>query len=279
MSELTGVLKDQSGLNKFNVTMSNKLIRASHTLSLVEKRCIAGVIAKIDSRRGSLSHSHLAGFTKIKLTALEYSETYGIDLRIAYRDLKKAADNLFDRRVTYKELDKHGTEIITKFRWLSSVSYAEKQGYVELSFTPDIHPHLNALGREFKQYKLKNASSFKSVYTWRIFEYTNSWLDYCVKKDSPVSITVDNLRVMLDAPKSYTYKDLRVRALEPALKEINKYSNLHISFEPIKKGRSVHSISFYVKLRRLVDLEPAKEKLVVDVEPSQNIEKEIVINN
>lgn len=235
------------GLNDYNVTMSNKLIRSSHSLSLIEKRCIAAVIAKIDSRQGNPLHSHLAQFTKIRITAVDYADTYCIDIKTAYRDLKTASDKLFERKVTVKDIDEKGTEILTKFRWLSSVNYATNLGYVELSFTKELYPHLNSLGREFKQYKLKNASSFKSVYTWRLFEYANSWLEYCTANAKNVSITISNIREILDVPKSYTYKDFRVRALEPAILEIKTSSNIEIEYTAVKKGRSFHSLSIFVK--------------------------------
>lgn len=261
------------GLNDYNVTMSNKLIRSSHSLSLVEKRCIAAIIAKIDSRRGSSLHAHLAQYKKIRLSAIDYADTYGIDLKSAYRDLKKAADNLFERKVSIKNLSDQGKEIITKFRWVSSVAYAKDLGYVELSFTEELYPHLNALGREFKQYKLKNASSFRSVYSWRLFEYANSWLAYCTTNNKNVSVTIENLREMLDVPESYTYKDFRVRALDPAIKEIKNTSNIEIEYTPVKKGRPIHSLKIFVKLNDQLELKltddkknKAVEELINDVE-------------
>jgi plasmid replication initiation protein len=265
-------IEDIIGLNDYNVTMSNKLIRASHSLSLVEKRCVAAIIAKIDSRRGSSSHAHLVEYKKISLTAIDYADTYSIDIKSAYRDLQKAADNLFERKVSIKSLTPKGQEIVTKFRWVSSATYAKSLGYVELSFTEEIYPHLNALGREFKQYKLKNASSFRSVYSWRLFEYANSWLEYCTANNKRVSVTIDNLREMLDAPKSYSYKDFRVRALEPAIKEIKTTSNIEISYDTKKKGRAIHSLNIFVKLSDQLELvleKPKKDtfkKLILDVD-------------
>jgi plasmid replication initiation protein len=256
MSELAeGILEGiPTGLNEYNVTMSNQLIRSSHSLSLVEKRCIAAIIAKVDSRRGNSLHAHLSEYKTIKLTAADYSETYDIDQKTAYRDLKTAADRLFERRVSIKEYDNKKHEKTTKFRWVSSVSYVSELGYVELSFTKEIYPHLNALGREFRQYKLKNASSFRSIYTWRLFEYANSWLEYCTSKQKPIIVTVDNIRDMLDVPKSYSYKDFRVRALVPAIEETEKKSNIEITFKPIKKGRSYHSLSLFVKSKDQLEL-------------------------
>lgn len=249
-----------NGLNEFNVTMSNQLIRSSHSLSLVEKRCVAAIIAKVDSRKGSSAHAHLNEYKKIRLTAIDYSETYDIDQKTAYRDLKSAAEHLFERRVSIKEYDSKRNEKITKFRWVSSISYVKNQGYVELSFTAEIYPHLNALGREFRQYKLKNASSFKSVYTWRLFEYANSWLEYCSTKYKPIIVTIENLRDMLDVPQSYSYKDFRVRALEPAIAETKETSNIEITWTAVKKGRSYHSLNIFVKLKEQLELPLEKSK-------------------
>jgi plasmid replication initiation protein len=46
---------------------------------------------------------------------------------------------------------------------------------------------------------------------------------------------------------SYTrYADFRLRVIEPAIKEINKYSDIHINFDAEKEGKRVHIITFYM---------------------------------
>lgn len=157
-------------IGDFNVTMSNSLTRASHALTLIEKRVVMGAVAKVDSRKGTSSHSHLAEFFKIRLTALDYAETYGVDPKHAYEHLKKAADHLFERQLSIRTMVGK-SERITRFRWVSSATYAKDEGFVELSFTPEVYPHLNALKSQYTTYKLKNAASLKSAYSWRLFEF------------------------------------------------------------------------------------------------------------
>lgn len=241
MSNLS-LIKSEHGEN--NVTMSNALTRSSHALSLIEKRVIAAIIAKVDSRKGAASHAHLSEFQKIRLSALDYSDIYGVDPKHAYEHLRKAADNLFDRQFSIK--NKIGkAERVTKYRWVSSATYAKDEGFIELSFTTEIYPHLNVIRNQYTTYKLKNASSFKSVYSWRLFEYAKSWLSY----GKPVRITIENLQQILEWPESYKWHDAKKRALEPAIKEIIGLNELsmNITYKTEKKGRSIYAIEFIFK--------------------------------
>lgn len=230
------------GLGELNVTVSNALSRASHALTLVEKRVLMGAVAKVDSRKGSKSHAHLAEFYKVRITALDYAETYGVDPKNAYEHLKKAADNLFDRQLSIRTIVGK-SERITRFRWVSSATYAKDEGFVELSFTPEIYPHLNALKNQYTSYKLKNAASLKSVYSWRLFEYGQSWLEHC-KTGNTIRITVENLKSVLEWPDSYKWNDAKKRALDPAISEIAKFDHMDVTYKIEKNGRSVHALVF-----------------------------------
>lgn len=239
-------------LGTYNVTMSNTLTRASHSLTLVEKRVIMGVIAKVDSRRGSNKQAHLSEFQKIRISALDYAEAYDVDLKNAYSHLKKAADHLFDRQFSIKCIVK-GSERVTRFRWVFSATYAKDEGFIELSFTPDVYPHLNALKSQYTTYKLKNAASLKSVYSWRLYEFGQSWLEHC-KSGNTVRITLDNLKHVLDWPDSYRWDHVKKRAIEPAIKEIEKFNNFKITYKIEKKGRSVHAIDFFFEEKSQLEL-------------------------
>jgi plasmid replication initiation protein len=235
-------------LADYNVSMSNKLVRASHALKLVEKRLIAAAIAKVDSRKGNAVHAHLSQFQKLRITAQEFAETFGIDERNAYNELKAATDDLFNRYFTltdYSKDKKH--ERYTKYRWIDAAKYAEGEGFVELSFTAHVYPHLHMLKREYTTYRLKNAASLRSVYSWRMFELAKSWLEHCTKTNKPVQLTLEQLRDTLETPDSYKWKDIRVRAIEPAIKEIAAKDYLEITYQAYKHGRSVAGIHFFVK--------------------------------
>lgn len=234
-------------LTDYSVTMSNKLVRASHALNLTEKRLIAAAIAKVDSRKGQAVHAHLSDFKKIRISALDYAETYDVDPKHAYNDLKAAADDLFNRQITITEYSAKGHERYTKMRWVGAIKYAKTEGFVELSFTPEVYPHLHMLKREYTTYRLKNAASLRSTYSWRLYEFAKSWLEHCKSKQKPVQVTLEQLREVLETPDSYRWDHVRKRAIDPAIKEISSKDDLIITYQPYKKGRSVAGIHMFVK--------------------------------
>ncbi|PFG45151.1 replication initiator protein, partial [Vibrio sp. ES.051] len=200
------------------------------------------------------AHAHLAEFQKVKITALDYARNImEIDPRNAYLYLKKAADNIFERQFSVKE--KVGnSERITRFRWVSSATYAKDEGFIELSFTPEVYPHLHTLKNQYTTYKLKNAASLKSVYSWRLYEYAKSWTTYCQEGKS-VHVTLENLKHILEWPDTYDWSDAKKRALVPAIKEIGTLSNLDITYKIVKKGRSVHALEFKFVERDQLELD------------------------
>jgi len=241
-------------LSDFNVTMSNKLVRASHALNLTEKRLIAAAIAKVDSRKGQVVHAHLSDFKKVRITALDYAEAYGVDPKHAYSDLKEAADDLFNRQITITEYSKKGHERYIKMRWVGSVKYAKAEGFVELSFTPEVYPHLHMLKREYTTYRLKNAAALRSTYSWRMYELAKSWLEHCTKTNKAVQLTLEQLRDTLETPESYRWDHMKKRAIDPAIKEIATKDNLIITYQPYKKGRAVAGIHLFVEEDEQQDL-------------------------
>lgn len=236
-----GIIEINSAQNQ-QVSMSNVLARAGHGLSLLEKRVIMAVIAKIDSRKGAKAHAHLAEFQKVRITALDYADIYGVDTKHAYEHLKNATDHLFERQFSIKEMVGK-SERITRFRWVSSATYAKNEGFIELSFTPEVYPHLNALKAHYTTYKLRNAAALKSSYSWRLYEFAKSWVDHC-KNGKTVRITLENLQLVLEYPDSYRWNHVKTRCIDSSIAEIKKLSALDIKYKIEKKGRAVHALEF-----------------------------------
>lgn len=96
----------------------------------------------------------------------------------------------------------------------------------------------------------------KSQYSIRLYELLKSYYDmkvgqtdrrewkektYKPKKISWI-VELEELKklLMVDTIKSYeNYKNMRIKVLEPAQKEINELTDINVYFEPITKGRKV----------------------------------------
>ncbi|WP_207817715.1 replication initiation protein, partial [Pseudomonas sp. 74_A] len=64
--------------------MSNALTRAGHGLTLAEKRIVAAAVSKLDSRR----LPPRGEVPRTRITAAEYAELAGVDMRTAYEALQ-----------------------------------------------------------------------------------------------------------------------------------------------------------------------------------------------
>lgn len=225
------------------VTMSNRLARSAQGLSLSEKRIVALALASEDSKSiARLAEATTGRGWKTKIRALDYAEAFNLDANTAYDQLKAAADRLFERMVTYEDRSSRGMPRQNKFRWVSLAQYTVGDGLIELSFTPEIAPHLLGLRSHFTSYKLKHAASFESIYAWRLFEVFESW------RSTGLYVTsIEDFWETMEAPPSCRkdFKSLRVRVIQPAVAAIHQHAGLKIDWLPIRSGaRRVTSLEF-----------------------------------
>lgn len=235
------VLTTQDAQDRY-VSMSNRLARSAQGLNLSEKRLVALGLAGTDSvPLKNLVLAANAGW-KMKVTALAYAEAFGIHPTTAYEQLKSSSEKLFERYVRYEAKDRRGLLTEKKFRWVSGVTYAPGDGYVELNFTPEIAPHLLGLRKQFTSYKLRHAAAFDSIYAWRLFEILKSW-----QSTGLYTTSIENFWEAMEAPPSCRkdFKALRIRIIEPAVAAIIAKASMLVEWKPIRAGsRRVTSLEF-----------------------------------
>lgn len=214
------------------VTQSNRLIEASHTLTLNEKRLVLCAASMIDPRKPLPKD----GYFTIRADA--FAEVFGLGMNNAYMALEDAANRLFERDIRRYSKGK----IVERMRWVFHVKYKEGKGCVELGFSPTVLPHLTMLNREFTSYQLKQLGNLSSFYAVRLYELMSQFL-----KLGERSCTLEQLRQMLDLGDKYQdVKDMRKRVLDPALKELNAGTDLAVTAEPRRLGRKIVGFSFAI---------------------------------
>jgi plasmid replication initiation protein len=223
------------------VSMSNLAARSAHGFGLVEKRIFAAGLSQLPPclERSTLT---LAQRT-VRLTALDYAETYGVDTKLAYGDLRTAADSLFERHLRYSVLTPTGLKE-RKLRWMGGVTYHHGEGWVEWSFTEEITPHLFELRKQFTEYRLRQAAALRSVYSWRLLELLQSSRPESEKNQGFLTIDLATFRHALEIPKTYAYKNIRQRVIDPAVNELRNKDGWLIQWQTIKNGRTVEKLTF-----------------------------------
>lgn len=157
-----------------------------------------------------------------------------------------------------------------KFRRILPIPTVEWTDYddkVMIRFNQDIIPYLIELKQNFTKYALSEIMELNSkysiiLYKWLSMNY-NQYEHYSnkggrraeqVENYRNPSISVKELRTITDTVNEYkeTYHFFRY-IVENSLKEINAHTSFNVSYEKIKKGRSIDSIVFHIEKKRKAD--------------------------
>ena len=144
-------------------------------------------------------------------------------------------------------------------RWIEKPYIDDNSGIIQIKLDADMKPYLLQLKENFTKYELLWTLNFKSKYTIRLYELIKSihYHDvYAYEKE----FDIDELRRMLGAETYKTYQTFKTRVLEPAIAEINGYSDKNVEYEPIKKGRAIS------KIKRLISSKDTRERLIIQMQ-------------
>lgn len=230
----------------YRVVKANELIQKTrHSLTLMEQKVLAYIISKIKPEDKEL---------KIFVMEIsEYCKISGIYMESGknYQNVKDAIQGLSDRSFWLMKED--GSEVLC--RWVSKVWISEYSGKMSIQLDDDLFKYLINLQQRFTQYELLNILPMKSQYSIRVYELLKS---YSFTKTQ--TFELDDLKKKLMAETYKNYANFRIKVLEVATNEINKYTDLQVDFEPIKKGRKVVKVKFNIKTKSVVDQTIAKNR-------------------
>lgn len=140
------------------------------------------------------------------------------------------------------------------------VKWNDYNDEVTIQFSEHIMPYLINLKAEFTQYKISELQKLNSkysiiLYRWLSMNY-NQYEHYSNKggrREEQVesyrnpTISIRELREMTDTVKEYQrFTNFSRKILDLPLKEINAHTSFNVSYDKVKKGRSVDSIVFHI---------------------------------
>lgn len=274
------VFKTQKGINKRGVlikimldhkvnhlvTKSNILIEANYKLGTVEQKIILYLASKIQPTD--------LEFHTYQFSIKEFNEMIGLSGSPKYSELRQITSDLMKKVFTVRIGDE-----ITQVSWLSSVTYKEKEGIIQLRFDPFLKSYLLQLKRNFTSYRIENVVKLKSSYSIRIYELLKQY-----EKIKERTFTLDELRGFLGAEDIYPgYGNFKQRILKTAEKELKTKTDLCFKIQEIKTGRKVSAIKFEItsKKREETKESPALNPLNLFEKSIHSFTKEkgIVVDN
>jgi len=225
------------------VVKDNVLINASYNLEVTEQRLI--MLAIITARE---SGQGITADSKLEIHASDYASRFGVSNEGAYWALKNAVLNLFERQFSFKEADKKGNIGTVKSRWVSRIKYIDTTATLEVTFAPDVVPLITRLEQHFTSYQLKQVTQLKSKYSIRLYELLIAWRE--IGKVPQIELSDFREKLGIDADEYVRMSDFKVRVLEPSIKQINEHTDIIVTYEQHKKGRTITGFSFRFKQKQ-----------------------------
>jgi plasmid replication initiation protein len=221
---------------KHNIVMANKIIKGKQSkMSLQLLRLIRIAISQISKYDTEL--------LMYETTVKELADFLNISPKNLYRDIEDIATEGL-QSIIHLEDD----EYIHRFQWFNLFEYEKKTGTLRLQLHPRLKPYLLGLDSFFTMYKLDKIVLFDSYYAIRLYELILCD-DNATKQDLvKLNYKIDYLRKYFNCEDKYSrIIDFKKNVIDIAIKEINEKSDKGIKVNYNKKGRSIHSVDFYIQ--------------------------------
>lgn len=188
-----------------------------------------------------------------------------------YQQLREATESIGSRMFEIE------TPQSLKQLWLfSSVEYLIGTGSFVVKINEDAMPYFFELKNNFTMLHLKSVLSCTSKYAKRLYAIACQW-----RTAGSVTFDIIELKRMLGLinkkgeEQFERISEFKTKVLEIAAKQINEFTDINISFELIKRGRS------FQKVKLLIDKMPSTQQelpLCIDYMKSveQNIKEAVV---
>lgn len=219
------------------------LQKGRFSLSLTEQRIILYTISKIKPTDEK--------FQEYVFDLKDFYNICGIKEKDSYNEIKKIMGEL--RRKSWwifmEDPNAPGTECESLVNWFTILRTNRNTGKFTIMFHPDMMPYLLKLARQrekgkgyFTQYEFRYVLPMRSQYSIRMYELLKSYQ----KNNQEWWFKLDKLKRILDCENYKRFADFRRYVIEPAVREINKFSDLNINYKTEKDGKHVDEITFFL---------------------------------
>ena len=225
------------------VVMRNKIEQCFHKMTLDEKRLI--ILASSTARVIDATEKDA-----IDITVEQFARECDLKVSSAYKQLEVASKKLLNRSFFYK--NERGKRV--GVNWVIRAIYDD--GYTSICFPNEVLFMFKKFddNNPFTKYKKEEVLKLKGEYSIDLYHLAKKYEGMKI-----FQITIEDYRLELRLPKSYyRINNLKSRVLEPAIKEINEKTEINISYENVKRGRTVMGLKFTVEAK------PTKRKGLED---------------
>lgn len=238
------------------VVKDNALMNASYNLEVTEQRLI--LLAIINARE---THQGITSDSKLEIHANDYASQFHVTKEAAYKALKTAVNNLFERQFSFKEETKKGIGIV-RSRWVSRIKYIDDSAILEITFAPDVVPLITRLEKHFTSYQIQQVTQLTGKYAIRLYELLIAWRE--VGKVPQIELSEFRAKLGVEDNEYKAMNHFKSRVLEPSIKQINQHTDITVSYEQHKRGRTITGFSFKFKQKSQPKIEVKRDRNTPD---------------
>ena len=227
-------------MGKELVVKTNRLNECMQNLELVEMRIMAMAICKFRQAVEFNEYEEPSSSEVVRINASEYAELYGLSRYTAHEAILNAERSLFQRQFTI--INDKGNRV--KSRWISHVEYIDGENAINIALSPIVVDNVTRIHNTFTSYYIEQTAGLKSRYSYRLFELLKQWISVI---NTPV-FELAKLRYQLGLlPHENARTDnFKKVVLDKAVDEINTHTDLFVTYEQVKKGRTITGFKFRV---------------------------------
>lgn len=209
-----------------------KLDKNATSLTVNEEKILAYILSQIKPDATALDPITINIKTFCEVIGVEAGETHN------YTYLKGVITKLASRVMWLVDKEAKTESIV---RYLDDAIM--RPGEVQIFLCKKLGPYLLNLAGNYFQFSFHNILAMKSKYGIQLYKLLKS---YCFRFPR-LQFTVDDLKMSLDAENYANFTNFKKKVIEPALKDINTYSDLEVTAEYVKTGRTFTHVIFTIK--------------------------------
>lgn len=233
------------------VVMQNNIQECFKSMNIDEKRIL--ILASPIART-----THATEKDPIMITAEKFAEECGIKTHSAYTQLEVASRNLIKRSFSYH--NERGKRVLSN--WVIDCIYED--GGIAIRFPEIVLLMLTEFDKlnPYTKYKKDIVLSLKKDYSFDFYHLAKKY-----QAMGKFEMSLEKIRTEFGLPESYhDLSNLKKRVINPSLEEITANTDIDLTYENIKKGRSVVGFKFTVREKpkpRLIA--PEREQETLDI--------------
>lgn len=220
------------------VHQDNELVMACYRMTLTEKRLLLLGISKIDYSKYPSRSEPL----EFDITVGEWKSAYSDSSRSIYKDIEAASKRLIGRQVFIKGRSDSDQVL----NWLDRCVYHRGEGRISIRFGWSICHYLAGFVDQFTRLNIMHIRALSSFHSIRLYELLIQF-----RATGFRAIKIEEFRTLLGIDNAYPrFADLKRRIIVPSVNELNKNTDISISWTEVKEGKKVVSLRFIFEEKR-----------------------------